>query len=190
MVDLHSGRLIAIDFGHAFGTATEVLPVPELVPFRLTRQIELLFMPYGYEAFLKDPMTNVLAALRENSDAILTVMNIFLKEPLTEWKSFSLRTNKNKNSTQWYPQKKMEIIRKKLSGVNTCHITAEELELGHGSKPYYSSVKKVLMGREGRFRFTIGAECASVHEQVSCLLDQATDPSILGRAWIGWSAWC
>lgn len=26
-------------------------------------------------------------------------------------------------------------------------------------------------------------------EQAECLLDQATDPSILGRTWVGWRSW-
>ncbi|KAI8851462.1 hypothetical protein BC829DRAFT_117003 [Chytridium lagenaria] len=42
LVDLKIGKIIGIDFGHAFGSATEVLPVPELVPFRLTKQMERL----------------------------------------------------------------------------------------------------------------------------------------------------
>ena len=33
-----SGGVVGIDFGHAFGTATQFLPIPELVPFRLTAQ--------------------------------------------------------------------------------------------------------------------------------------------------------
>jgi DNA-dependent protein kinase catalytic subunit len=31
---LCSGGLVGIDFGHAFGTATQFLPIPELMPFR------------------------------------------------------------------------------------------------------------------------------------------------------------
>eukprot|EP00955_Chlamydomonas_euryale_P024068 253859-Chlamydomonas_euryale.AAC.4 len=34
-----SGRLVAVDFGYSFGAATAELAVPELVPFRLTRQM-------------------------------------------------------------------------------------------------------------------------------------------------------
>lgn len=29
----------------------------------------------------------------------------------------------------------------------------------------------------------------SVEEQVECLIDQATDPNILGRVWVGWEPW-
>jgi hypothetical protein len=33
-----SGSVIGIDFGVAFGMGLQVLPIPELFPFRLTRQ--------------------------------------------------------------------------------------------------------------------------------------------------------
>ena len=34
-------------------------------------------------------------------------------------------------------------------------------------------------------RARIGDCCADVEEQVACLLEQATDPNILGRTWGG-----
>lgn len=40
-----SGTLVGIDFGYAFGSATQLLPVPELVPFRLTRQLTSCMLP-------------------------------------------------------------------------------------------------------------------------------------------------
>ncbi|KAJ3070148.1 hypothetical protein HDU99_002752, partial [Rhizoclosmatium hyalinum] len=30
LVNLKNGKIVGIDFGHAFGSATEVLPIPEL----------------------------------------------------------------------------------------------------------------------------------------------------------------
>ena len=31
--------------------------------------------------------------------------------------------------------------------------------------------------------------CADVHEQVACLLDQATDANVTMHAWLGWRPW-
>ena len=39
LIHTPSGRILPIDFGHAFGTATTLLPIPELMPFRMTRQV-------------------------------------------------------------------------------------------------------------------------------------------------------
>lgn len=38
-------------------------------------------------------------------------------------------------------------------------------------------------------RAKVGERCASVEEQVACLIDLATDPNILGRTWGGWEPW-
>ncbi len=43
----------------------------------------------------------------------------------------------------------------------------------------------IVLGSRG----TVGAVCADVAEQVACLLDQAADPAILGRAYGGWEPW-
>ncbi|KAJ3051099.1 hypothetical protein HK097_007924 [Rhizophlyctis rosea] len=208
LVDLKSGRVIAIDFGHAFGSATEVLPVPELVPFRLTRQIVQTMEPLGVEGLMQYPMVQVMKALQENQDALLNVMDIFVKEPLIEWRKFALalaqKQVKSNNSLlesmeseqstitapQWYPQQKLAIARRKLEGENPAYITAQELEWGHRDKKWFSNAKTVLMGdaRVNR-RAQAGRVCKDVKEQVECLIDQATDPSILGRAWRGWSSW-
>lgn len=44
LVSLQTGRFLGIDFGYAFGTATE-LCVPELIPFRMTPCIVNLAAP-------------------------------------------------------------------------------------------------------------------------------------------------
>ena len=115
---------------------------------------------------------------------------------------------------KWYPQQKLAIARRKLEGENPAcksnmahkalgsllclvvticmvlDITAQELEWGHRDKRWFESAKRVLMGdAKVNRRAQAGNICKDVKEQVECLIDQATDPSILGRAWKGWSSW-
>jgi len=45
LVSVKDGQCVGIDFGCAFGTATQFLPVPELVPLRLTPHIIYLLQP-------------------------------------------------------------------------------------------------------------------------------------------------
>ncbi|KAG8247052.1 hypothetical protein J6590_071022 [Homalodisca vitripennis] len=47
LVRLDTGRFLGIDFGHAFGTATFLIGIPELLPIRLTPQITNLAAPLG-----------------------------------------------------------------------------------------------------------------------------------------------
>lgn len=43
--------------------------------------------------------------------------------------------------------------------------------------------------KEHNIRAQKGEKDLSVEDQVDCLLDQATDPNLLGRVWIGWEPW-
>jgi DNA-dependent protein kinase catalytic subunit len=45
LVSVKDGQCLGIDFGSAFGTATQFLPIPELMPFRLTPHIVNLLQP-------------------------------------------------------------------------------------------------------------------------------------------------
>lgn len=64
MLSLKNCKAIGIDFGHAFGTATQILPIPELVPFRLTACIENLLEPMGKGGLYKEMMVKALKAFR------------------------------------------------------------------------------------------------------------------------------
>ena len=100
-------------------------------------------------------------------------------------------------SSSWYPQHKIGVCQKKLSGINPAYITAEELRIGHSTKPIHKAFIDVAKGthkyniRKRHLDITTKPEehYLTVEEQVDCLIDQATDASILGRTWQGWEAW-
>ncbi|KAF9135211.1 hypothetical protein BGW39_004143 [Mortierella sp. 14UC] len=207
LVNLSTGCLIPIDFGHAFGSATEALPVPELAPFRLTRQLEAFLNPLGSKGLLEHPMVCIMKALQSKRDVILNTMDIFVKEPLLDWRKHAInqaREQKKRGGDMasfeideesvappaWYLQQKMGIARKKLEGYNPAHLTAAELKLGHANKEFLPMLVKTTMGdKQVSERARQGKVCSSVQAQVECLIDMATDPDILGRAWIGWMPW-
>lgn len=64
MLDLSTGRVIGIDFGHAFGSATFQLPVPELMGVRLTRQMTSFLEPLDSAVLLRTHMVHTLSTLR------------------------------------------------------------------------------------------------------------------------------
>ena len=64
--------MVGIDFGHAFGTATQYLPIPELMPFRLTRQMTAVFKPHTTEGVFKHSMLHALNALRTKQDVLVS----------------------------------------------------------------------------------------------------------------------
>ena len=65
----------------------------------------------------------------------------------------------------------------------------DELKLGHGKKPGFKSFELVALGTKDNVRAQLPATGLSVEQQVSALIDQVTDPNILGRTWLGWEAW-
>ena len=63
----------------------QFLPVPELLPFRLTRQLRNLMMPLTVKGLIESTMIHTLRALRSDSDLLLNTMDIFVKEPSLDW---------------------------------------------------------------------------------------------------------
>ncbi|XP_071815133.1 DNA-dependent protein kinase catalytic subunit-like [Apostichopus japonicus] len=197
LVSLNSGRMIGIDFGHAFGSATLILPIPELMPFRLTRQIVNLMMPMKIDGLLKNTMVHCLRALRQNHDLLLNTMDVFIKEPSVDWKQFADKTASKGQGLEeissdalWYPKERLLIAKAKLEGANPAYITERELEKSvHGKS---TSLQKFIAVVRGDHRVNIRAQVArepsglSVEDQVACLIEQATDPNILGRTYQGW----
>lgn len=85
LVEEATGRVVGIDFGHAFGSATYLLPQPELMGVRLTRQITSVLRPLDAGVLIKAQMSHVLRALRSARDELLRVMDVFISEPQIDW---------------------------------------------------------------------------------------------------------
>ena len=63
-------RQVARRGRYSFGTGAQALPIPELVPFRLTRQLRGALQPHDACAQLAAPLARGLAALRAGRDAL------------------------------------------------------------------------------------------------------------------------
>uniref|UniRef100_F6UGH4 DNA-dependent protein kinase catalytic subunit n=1 Tax=Xenopus tropicalis TaxID=8364 RepID=F6UGH4_XENTR len=199
MINMETGGMIGIDFGHAFGTATQFLPVPELMPFRLTRQIVNLMLPMKESGIFDSVMVHSLRAYRSDPGLLITTMDVFIKEPSLDWKNLELKQIKKKGewmkdvdttSLNWYPTQKIHCAKRKLAGANPCEITCEELRLGHEGSPAYLAFLAVARGDKAHNkRANNPKDGLSEEAQVQCLIDQATDPNILGRVWKGWEPW-
>jgi len=194
LLDLSSGTLVGIDFGHAFGSATQILPVPELVPVRMTNQFTSFLKPLNVEGLLKNNMVHCMSALQQNKEVLMNTMDVFINEPLLDWLKISKRFakdlgNKDYADPTFFPQQKIDIVEKKLSLHNPSYITMEELDKSiHVNKFYYPELKKVVLGEPPHIRSQTPEICSSVAQQIDCLIDQATDPNVLGRMYIGWSS--
>ena len=77
-------KLVCVTF-HCL-QCTQFLPIPELMPFRLTPQITNLLLPHSESGQLRSCMVHTLRALRNSPDLLINTMDIFVKEPSLDWK--------------------------------------------------------------------------------------------------------
>lgn len=172
IVDTTSGRIVGIDFGHAFGFGTRDLPIPELVPFRLTPQITNILEPYGTGGLLERCMHAVLNCYRREIDTLVATMSVFVHEPSIEW---------IEGGEEWDPDTRIDISRRKLRGANSLLITMQELmqnkyrNRDNFEGKFISGYSKVLMANS---RYGTEEEL-TVPEQIKVLLSHATDPSLM-----------
>lgn len=125
LLDKTDGTLMAIDFGVSFGSGIG-LGIPELMPFRMTRQFISVLSPEGMNGQLRNTMIHCLKALSKHKNIVLDCCEVFINEPLQEW----IKPNKLNSNTQQikFLRKKIEVIQKKLSGGHSGYIMLEELE--------------------------------------------------------------
>jgi len=86
LLDKESGELVHIDFGVAFDQG-KLLPIPELVPFRLTRDLVDGMGINGVEGTFRRCCEETLRVLRAHQDVIKTVLEVFRHDPLFAWTS-------------------------------------------------------------------------------------------------------
>ncbi|KAI9671348.1 MAG: Serine/threonine-protein kinase tel1 [Alyxoria varia] len=93
LLDVSTGEVVHIDLGVAF-EAGRVLQVPEVVPFRLTRDVVDGFGVMGTEGVFRRCCEFTLDALRTNKDAIMTLLNVLRYDPLYSWTMSPLRAKR------------------------------------------------------------------------------------------------
>lgn len=93
LLDELSGEVIHIDLGVAF-EAGRILPIPEGVPFRMTRDIVDAMGITGVEGIFRRCCESVLEALREEKAGIMTLLNVLRYDPLYSWTVSPLRAKR------------------------------------------------------------------------------------------------
>jgi serine-protein kinase ATM len=90
LLDDTTGEVVHIDLGVAF-EAGRVLPVPEVVPFRLTRDLVDGMGLTGVEGVFRRCCNFTLEALRRDQEAIMTILDVLRYDPLYSWSVSPLR---------------------------------------------------------------------------------------------------
>lgn len=93
LLDSQSGEVVHIDLGVAFEMG-RVLPVPELVPFRLTRDIIDGMGITKTEGVFRRCCEFTLEALRKEIYSIMTILDVLRYDPLYSWSISPVRLAK------------------------------------------------------------------------------------------------
>ena len=193
LFDYVNGKIIPIDFGYSFGFGVGLF-IPELMPFRLTQNFLELNYPLSVQGIFRNSMIFALKALKDNKHLLIDTCEVFIRDPLIDWVKIARSKANNKSSQAMeeqasaYPRDKLRIVKMKLTGYNPVTVLARELDMSrHAGQPYFPQLLETTRGAPHRPRAAMDPGIIPLCEQVDALIDMATDPDILGRAWTGWA---
>lgn len=171
LLDVHTAEVIHIDFGIAFEQGL-VLPTPETVPFRLTRDIEDPMGVTGIKGVFHKACERTMEVLRKNHETIITILEVLLYDPLYEWtispsEAYSLQFSKDEGNE-----------------TNNSGGNSEEEKV-----PVNVSAERALIRLRQKLHGTEEGGTSSVEGQVEKLIQQARDPSNLCRLYHGWQSY-
>lgn len=166
LLDQGTGECVHIDLGVAF-EAGRVLPIPEMVPFRLTRDVVDGMGATGTEGVFRRCCEFTLDAVRDDKDSIMTLLNVLRYDPLYNWTLSPVRAKRM--------QEAQETGRNGVAAEQGSSKRREQ-EAGEADRSL-SIVEKKL------------SKTLSTAATVNELIQQATDERHLATLFSGWAAY-
>ena len=175
LLDEKTGEVVHIDLGIAFEQG-RVLQIPEVVPFRLTRDLVDGMGITGTDGVFQRCCEFTLEALREDAYTIMTILDVLRYDPLYSWSLSPLRLRKVQREAQQQDEGDVE-----GNGAGGARVEREEggkreNEPGEADRAL-TVVKKKL------------SKSLSVTATVNELIQQATDVKNLALLFCGWAAY-
>ena len=185
LLDEQTGEVVHIDLGVAF-EAGRVLPVPEVVPFRLTRDLVDGMGLTGVEGVFRRCCNFTLEALRRDQEAMMTILDVLRYDPLYSWSISPLRLQKMQENNE---QAAADGAAGGTNGTSTSMLAndpasafgvvaarREETEPNEADRALTVVAKKL-------------GKALSVEATVNELIRQATDERNLAVLYCGWAAY-
>ncbi|KAJ2518383.1 hypothetical protein H4217_003364 [Coemansia sp. RSA 1939] len=185
LMDRSTAEVVHIDLGIAFDLG-KLLPIPELVPFRLTREMIDGMGLLGLQGTFQSTCQTALEVMRMNSRVVITILNVLKVDPLYMWSLIPLRIDKMNRTAGGYVDELRDGSRISSTPSDIGErdvVLAEETDAAAAedeNKEAWRSIIHVGQRLDARI---------SAEGQVSELIQQATDPMLLSRMFEGWSAW-
>ena len=170
LLDDKTGEVVHIDLGIAFEQG-RVLPVPELVPFRLTRDVVDGMGITKTDGVFRRCCEFTLDALRKESYTIMTILDVLRYDPLYNWSVSPLRLKKLQEDQM--EQKELADVAEDLNAPDRSEKKDEE---GEADRALTIVAKKL-------------SKSLSVEATVNELIQQAMDERNLALLFAGWAAY-
>lgn len=176
LLDKKTGEAVHIDLGVAF-EAGRILPIPEVVPFRMTRDVVDGMGITKTDGVFRRCCEFTLDALREDTYSIMTILDVLRYDPLYSWSSTPMRLARLQNAAR----------RGEKNEENG------ESELGAGGDDTERKKKVVNEPSEADRALEVVrkklSKTLSVTAMVNDLINQATDEKNLAVLYAGWAAY-
>ncbi|KAG8881998.1 Serine/threonine-protein kinase tel1 [Tulasnella sp. 332] len=186
LLQKETGEVVHIDLGIAFDQGRK-LPIPELVPFRLTRDMVDGLGSSGTEGVFRRCSEETLRVLRKDSDVIMTVLSVFKTDPLYSWTVHPLKLRRKQQETD---TSKEGTARTADTHAGTDTTTTTHLGAHQTRRPI---AETDAVEKQAERALTSVAKklnnSLSVSHDVNELIAQATDINNLGKIYHGWRAW-
>lgn len=167
LIDYETAEVIHIDFGIAFEQG-KVLPHPELVPFRLSRDVIAPMGVCGVNGVFRKTCEKTMKILRQNHKTLTTILEVLLYDPMYVW------TLSTAQAQQYQFGNDMP---------NDDSNEARESPDSMASR----ALLRIQAKLKGQADDSSGY--SSVEGQVECLINKATNTGYLSRLFRGWQAY-
>ncbi|MEW5311591.1 MAG: hypothetical protein WDW38_003293 [Sanguina aurantia] len=179
LLSCSTAEVVHIDLGVAFEQG-RFLTTPEVVPFRLTRDIVDGMGVNGVEGVMRRCCELTLQVLRASQDSLLTVLEVVLHDPQYKWALTPVMVQKRQRDSSQAGQ-----------GGSSRHETEGTARgMPHLEETQYSAdAERAIMRVKQKLEGTDGAEgrLRTIPGQVAALLREASDPDKLCRMYAGWA---
>ncbi|KAA1469011.1 hypothetical protein DENSPDRAFT_795376 [Dentipellis sp. KUC8613] len=169
LIDNSTGEVVHIDLGIAFEQG-KLLTVPECVPFRMTADMVDGMGTAGTQGVFQRCAEETLRVLRDGSEIILTVLEVFKHDPLHSWTASEMKMKRAQGSASDAVQPSLDLAR--IGGIG---IDMSSGGVDEAADRALTSVARKL------------DRALSVEYTVNELIAEATDPANLACMFMGWS---
>ncbi|XP_076591459.1 serine-protein kinase ATM isoform X1 [Chaetodon auriga] len=180
LVDEQTAELVHIDLGVAFEQG-KILPTPETVPFRLSRDIVDGMGITGVEGVFRRCCEKTMEVMRSSQEALLTIVEVLLYDPLFDWTMNPLKAFYLQHDEQ-----------QELNATLSSTMGGDDIDnhrKSSDSQTFNKVAERVLLRLQEKLKGVEEGTVLSVGGQVNLLIQQAMDPKNLSRLFPGWQAW-